>query len=199
MDSWCLGWIRRPAGTAPPTTTSATPLVDALRGCATASSLGETFVSADVRREFIKSNLCWAWTASATRMRSRCTNARRCPFEHGRGGGTPRWSGVGLRCRRRRPGTSTQCLGRALCRVQSLRLDMAGDGSSILFASANRSVRHPSYTDLYYTRGRRPRQPRFAIGVGRPLGSRGSLEPLAMAGTTPCSLSRRYTTVKATT
>ena len=30
---------------------------------------------------------------------------------------------------------------------------MSGDGSSILFASANRSVRHPSFTDLYYTVG----------------------------------------------
>ena len=34
-----------------------------------------------------------------------------------------------------------------------MALDMTGDGSSILFASANRSVRHPSYTDLYYRVG----------------------------------------------
>ena len=72
MDSWCLGWTRRPAGTAPPTTTSATPPVGgtwrATRPRWARPLCRPTFVANSSRA------MCWAWTAWATRTLSRCTN-----------------------------------------------------------------------------------------------------------------------------
>ena len=71
-DSWCLGWTRRQVGTAPPTTTSATPPADgiwrATRRRWAKRLCPPTSVANSSRAT------CLAWTAWATKMRSRCTS-----------------------------------------------------------------------------------------------------------------------------
>ena len=113
------------------------------------SALGETFVSADTRREFIKSNLLGVdslgdadgvYLRGDVRFNTDVAVGHRAEFGPFALSATAAWNVNSMFGTRFVPGAE-------------LALDMAGDGSSILFASANRSVRHPSYTDLYYTLG----------------------------------------------
>lgn len=116
-----------------------------------ASSLGETFVSADVRREFIKSNVLGVdslgdedpesvYQLGDVRLNTDVAVGHRAEWGRFSLSATAAWNLNSMFGSRFVPGAE-------------LALDMAGDGSSILFASANRSVRHPSYTDLYYRVG----------------------------------------------
>jgi len=116
-----------------------------------ASSLGETFVSADVRREFIKSNVLGVdslgdadlesvYQLGDARLNTDVAVGHRAEWGRFALSATAAWNFNSMFGSRFVPGAE-------------LALDMAGDGSSILFASANRSVRHPSYTDLYYRVG----------------------------------------------
>ena len=113
------------------------------------SVLGETFVSADTRREFIKSNLLGVdslgdsegvYTRGDVRFNTDLAVGHRAEVGPFALSATAAWNVNSMFGTRFVPGAE-------------LALDMSGDGSSILFASANRSVRHPSYTDLYYTLG----------------------------------------------
>ena len=113
------------------------------------SALGETFVSADIRREFIKSNLLGVdslgdadgvYLRGDVRFNTDVALGHRAEFGPFALSATAAWNVNSMFGQRFVPGAE-------------LALDMAGDGSSILFVSANRSVRHPSYTDLYYTLG----------------------------------------------
>ena len=116
-----------------------------------ASMLGETFVSADVRREFIKSNRLGVerhgdedessvYQLGDSRLNADVALGHRAELGSLALSMTAAWNINSMFGTRFVPGAE-------------LSLDMAGDGSSILFASANRSVRHPSYTDLYYNIG----------------------------------------------
>ena len=109
--------------------------------------LGETFVSADVRREFIKSNRLGVerhgdedessvYQLGDSRLNADVALGHRAEVGSLALSMTAAWNINSMFGTRFVPGAE-------------LSLDMAGDGSSILFASANRSVRHPSYTDLY--------------------------------------------------
>ena len=113
------------------------------------SALGETFVSADLRREFIKSNLLGVdslgdddgvYLRGDVRFNTDVAVGHRAEFGRFALSATAAWNVNSMFGTRFVPGAE-------------LALDLTGDGSSILFASANRSVRHPSYTDLYYTLG----------------------------------------------
>jgi len=113
------------------------------------SALGETFVSADTRREFIKSNLLGVdslgddegvYLRGDVRFNTDVAVGHRAEFGPFALSATAAWNVNSMFGTRFVPGAE-------------LSLDMTGDGSSILFASANRSVRHPSFTDLYYTLG----------------------------------------------
>ena len=113
------------------------------------SALGETFVSADTRREFIKSNLLGVdslgdddgvYLRGDVRFNTDVAVGHRAEWGPLALSATAAWNVNSMFGTRFVPGAE-------------LAIDMSGDGSSILFASANRSVRHPSYTDLYYTLG----------------------------------------------
>ena len=114
-----------------------------------ASYLGETFASIDTRREFIKSNLLGVdslgddegvYRRADVRLNTDISLGHRAAFGPMALSATAAWNVNSMFGMRFVPGAE-------------LTVDMANDGSSILFVSANRSVRHPSYTNLYYTLG----------------------------------------------
>lgn len=114
-----------------------------------ASYLGETFASIDTRREFIKSNLLGVdslgddegvYRRADVRLNTDISLGHRAEFGPMALSATAAWNVNSMFGMRFVPGAE-------------LTVDMANDGSSILFVSANRSVRHPSYTNLYYTLG----------------------------------------------
>ena len=115
------------------------------------SALGETFVSVDSRRELIKSNVLGVdslgddneesvYQLGDVRFNTDAAIGHRAEWGPFALSATAAWNVNSMFGTRFVPGAE-------------LALDMSGDGSSILFASANRSVRHPSYTDLYYRVG----------------------------------------------
>ena len=120
------------------------------RGMARVSSyLGETYASLDVRREYIKSNLLGVdslgdddgvYLRGDVRMNTDVTIGHRAEFDRVALSATAAWN-------------MNSMFGQLFVPGAELAIDMSGDGSSILFASINRSVRHPSYTNLYYTIG----------------------------------------------
>ena len=114
-----------------------------------ASYLGQTFASVDTRREFIKSNLLGVdslgddegiYRRGDVRLNTDISLGHRAEFGPMVLSATAAWNVNSMFGTRFVPGAE-------------LTVDMADDGSSILFVSANRSVRHPSYTNLYYTLG----------------------------------------------
>ena len=114
-----------------------------------ASYLGQTFASVDTRREFIKSNLLGVdslgddegiYRRGDVRLNTDISLGHRGEFGPMVLSATAAWNVNSMFGTRFVPGAE-------------LTVDMADDGSSILFVSANRSVRHPSYTNLYYTLG----------------------------------------------
>ena len=114
-----------------------------------ASYLGETFASLDARREFIKSNLLGVdslgddegiYRRADVRLNTDISLGHRAEFGPVALSATAAWNVNSMFGMRFVPGAE-------------LTVNMADDGSSILFVSANRSVRHPSYTNLYYTLG----------------------------------------------
>ena len=114
-----------------------------------ASYLGQTFASIDTRREFIKSNLLGVdslgddegvYRRADVRLNTDISLGHRAEFGPMALSATAAWNVNSMFGMRFVPGAE-------------LTVDMANDGSSILFVSANRSVRHPSYTNLYYTLG----------------------------------------------
>ena len=113
------------------------------------SYLGQTFASVDTRREFIKSNLLGVdslgddegiYRRGDVRLNTDISLGHRAEFGPMVLSATAAWNVNSMFGTRFVPGAE-------------LTVDMADDGSSILFVSANRSVRHPSYTNLYYTLG----------------------------------------------
>ena len=114
-----------------------------------ASYLGQTFASVDTRREFIKSNLLGVdslgddegiYRRGDVRLNTDISLGHRAEFGPMVLSATAAWNVNSMFGTRFVPGAE-------------LTVDMADDGSSILFVSANRSVRHPSYTNLYYSLG----------------------------------------------
>ncbi len=114
-----------------------------------ASYLGQTFASVDTRREFIKSNLLGVdslgddegiYRRGDVRLNTDISLGHRAEFGPMVLSATAAWNVNSMFGTRFVPGAE-------------LTVDVADDGSSILFVSANRSVRHPSYTNLYYTLG----------------------------------------------
>ena len=114
-----------------------------------ASYLGETFASIDTRREFIKSNLLGVdslgddegvYRRADVRLNTDISLGHRSEFGPMTLSATAAWNVNSMFGMRFVPGAE-------------LTVNMAEDGSSILFVSANRSVRHPTYTNLYYTLG----------------------------------------------
>ena len=127
-----------------------------------ASYLGQTFASVDARREFIKSNLLGVdslgddegiYRRGDVRFNTDISLGHRADFGPMALSATASWNVNSMFGTRFVPGAE-------------LTVDMTNDGSSILFVSANRSVRHPSYTNLYYTLngavGSRDLQPEMA-------------------------------------
>ena len=127
-----------------------------------ASYLGQTFASVDARREFIKSNLLGVdslgddegvFLKGDVRFNTDISLGHRAEFGPIALSATAAWNVNSMFGTRFVPGAE-------------LTINMAEDGSSILFVSANRSVRHPSYTNLYYTLngavGSRDLQPEMA-------------------------------------
>ena len=113
------------------------------------SDLGETFVSVDSRRKFVKSNVLGVdslgdgdsvYRRADFRFNTDVAVGHRAELGVFALSATAAWNHNTMFGTRFVPGAE-------------LSIDMSGDGSSILFASANRSVRHPSFTDLYYTVG----------------------------------------------
>ncbi|MEE2919707.1 MAG: TonB-dependent receptor plug domain-containing protein [Bacteroidota bacterium] len=113
------------------------------------SKLGQTFASVDSRREFIKSNLLGVdslgddegvYVRGDVRLNTDVSIGHRAELGSIALSATAAWNINSMFGSRFVPGVE-------------LSVDMADDGSSILFVSANRSVRHPSYTNLYYTIG----------------------------------------------
>ncbi|MDA0729433.1 MAG: TonB-dependent receptor plug domain-containing protein [Bacteroidetes bacterium] len=114
------------------------------------SRWGETFVSLDGRDESVLSNLLGVdslgdstpdspYAKGDTRRNLDAAVGHRLEAGRFAMSATAAWNMNSMFGRRFVPGVDA-----------SLRLNDAG---SVLFASANRSVRHPSFTDLYYTLG----------------------------------------------
>ena len=113
------------------------------------SSLGETFVSVDSRREFVKSNVLGVdslgdesgvYRRADLRQNTDVALGHRATLGAFALAATAAWNHNTMFGARFVPGAE-------------LSVDVLGNGSAILFSSANRSVRHPSFTDLYYTVG----------------------------------------------
>ena len=113
------------------------------------SSLGETFVSVDSRREFVKSNVLGVdslgdesgvYVRADLRQNTDVALGHRATLGAFALAATAAWNHNTMFGARFVPGAE-------------LSIDLRGDGSAILFSSRHRSVRHPSFTDLYYTVG----------------------------------------------
>ena len=112
---------------------------------------GETFVSVDLRHEYVKSNLLgndtvpgWDGTSAYKLFDDRrivdIAFGRRLEWNRFAVAATAAWNSYAFRGTRFVPSAEAT-------------IDLTGTGESFWFASANRSVRHPSFTDLYYTLG----------------------------------------------
>ena len=113
------------------------------------SDLGETFVSVDSRREFVKSNVL-----GVDSLGDGDSVYRRADFRFNTDVAVGHRAEVGVFALSATAAWNHNTMfGTRFVPGAELSIDMSGDGSSILFASANRSVRHPSFTDLYYTVG----------------------------------------------
>ena len=113
------------------------------------SDLGETFVSVDSRREFVKSNVL-----GVDSLGDDDSVYRRADFRFNTDVAVGHRAEVGVFALSATAAWNHNTMfGTRFVPGAELSIDMSGDGSSILFASANRSVRHPSFTDLYYTVG----------------------------------------------
>ena len=113
------------------------------------SSIGETFFSVDSRREFVKSNVLGVdslgdesgvYQRADLRQNTDVALGHRATLGAFALAATAAWNYNTMFGARFVPGAE-------------LSVDVLGNGSAILFSSANRSVRHPSFTDLYYTVG----------------------------------------------
>ncbi len=113
------------------------------------SDLGETFISVDSRREFVKSNVL-----GVDSLGNADSVYRRADFRFNTDVAVGHRAEVGVFALSATAAWNHNTMfGTRFVPGAELSIDMSGDGSSILFASANRSVRHPSFTDLYYTVG----------------------------------------------
>ena len=110
---------------------------------------GETFVSVDLRHEYVKSNLLGndtvpGWDSTSVykvfddRRIVDIAFGRRLEWNRFAVAATAAWNNYAFRGTRFVPSVEAT-------------IDLTGTGESFWFASANRSVRHPSFTDLYYT------------------------------------------------
>ena len=115
------------------------------------NTVGETFVSLDLRREYVQSNLLGndslpgvepndLFLVSDNRRIVDLAIGRRLEFDRFAIGATAAWNSFANRQTNFVPSLEAS-------------YDLTGRGESFVFVSANRSQRHPSFTDLYYTIG----------------------------------------------
>ena len=108
--------------------------------------LGQSFVSVDSRREFVKSNRLGVDSLGDEEGTYRLGDTRLntdAAVGHRVSAGIFTFSAVAA-------WNHNTMFGLHFVPSADVALDLLGDGSSILFAAANRSIRNPSYTELYY-------------------------------------------------